>query len=354
LDRDLRELDGEALRRKNRSPRAGRAINDMKGGDGLAGADSTTLFLADLKKHGVPLLSREQEVDLARRVRAGDERALERFISANLRLCVHVAKRFKSRGHEKGVASSDLVSAGVIGLQAAIKKFDPDRGVRLASFARSYILGAIRDELEKAQTIRLPREVLSLTRKIIAAQERLRVNDYRKTSKGQKVWRGRAPTNEEIGTVLTISEQKVNETLRHPTQQIQPSTPGPNETMYDGNSDGAWDLLGTSYNYRADGDEGVPKQTRAEFETEHAEVLAAREAHARLYKALATLTKQEREVLSRYFDLVENPDVARPNAHGGEPLTKIARTMGISKQRASAVQRRALTRLRKALGKRVR
>src|SRR6516162_7200419 len=67
LDRDLLEQDGEALQRKNRR-RAGRAINDMKGRDGLAGADSTKLFLADLKKNGLALLSREQEVDLARRV----------------------------------------------------------------------------------------------------------------------------------------------------------------------------------------------------------------------------------------------------------------------------------------------
>jgi RNA polymerase primary sigma factor len=326
----------------------------MRVADGLAGADSTTLFLADLKKHGVPLLSREQEVDLARRLRAGDERALERFMSANLRLCVHLAKPFKSRGQGKGVALSDLVSAGVIGLQAAIRRFDPDRGVPLASFARSYILGAIRDELEKAQTIRLPREVLSLTQKIITAQERLRVNDYRKTSKGQRVWRGWAPTDEEIGTRLNISEQAVVETLRHPSQRIQPSAPSPTGPVYDENAEGAWDVLEQSFNYRADGDESAHKQTRAEFETEHAEVLAARETGARLYKALKDLTKQEREVLFRYFDLGENPDVDRPNAHGGESLTQIARTMGISKQRASAVKQKALTKLRKALANRVR
>jgi len=75
------------------------------------------------------------------------------------------------------------------------------------------------------------------------------------------------------------------------------------------------------------------------------------ERNARLYKALATLTKQEREVVSRFFDLVENPDIDRPNAEDGELLTEIAKTMGISKQRASAVKRRALIKLRKVLGK---
>jgi RNA polymerase sigma factor (sigma-70 family) len=257
---------------------------------------------------------------------------------------VSLAKRTKSRGQAKGLALSDLVSAGVIGLRTAIKRFDPDRGVRLASFAYSYILGAIRDELEHSKTIRLPREVASRLKRVITAKERLWVND----------WRGSAPTDEEIATHLNIPEQMVAETFRHPSQQIQPTVPSPKGTMYDENSDGAWDVLEQSFNYRADGDEGVHKQTRAEFETEHTEVLAAREAHARLYKALETLTKQEREVLSRYLDLVENPDIGRPNAHGGESLTQIASTMGISKQRASAVKQQALTKLRKALGKRVR
>jgi RNA polymerase primary sigma factor len=326
----------------------------MRVADGLAGADSTTLFLADLKKHGVPLLSREQEVDLVRRVHAGDEVALGQLMTANLPLCVSLAKRTKSRGQAKGLALSDLVSAGSIGLRTAIQRFDPDRGVRLASFARSHILGAIWDELEHSQTIRLPREIASRLRRIITAQERLRVNDYRRASKGQQVWRGWAPTDEEIGIHLNIPERKVVETLRHPSQRIQPAVPSPKETLYDENSDGAWDVLEQSYDYRAEGDEEVHKQTRAEFENEHTEVLAVSEDRAVLYKALASLTKQEREVLSRYLDLVENPDIDRPNAHGGESLTQIARTMGISKQRASAVQRRALTKLRKALGNRVR
>jgi RNA polymerase sigma factor (sigma-70 family) len=355
-DGTLQEPDGEALQRKNRRPRA---INDMKGGDGLAGADSTTLFLADLKKHGVPLLSGEQEVDLARKVRAGDERALERFISANLRLCVHVAKRFKSRGQRKGVALSDLVSAGVIGLQAAIRRFDPDRGVRLARFADSYIQGAMRDELKKARIIRLPREVLSLTQKIITAKERLRVTDYTHTPQGQRVWRGSEPTIEEIAARLGLSPKTVLETLLHPTQHSQPGYGSPamatevglGKSRFDENAAEAWDVGGTNHNYRADV-EGTAFGAGAAPPAEHP--LETNETHARLYKALEALTKQEREVLSRYFDFGDNPDIDRPNAHGGESLTQIARTMGISKQRASAVKQQVLIKLRNALGKRVR
>jgi RNA polymerase primary sigma factor len=325
--------------------------NALKGNDGLAGADATTFFLRDLRKLGVPLLTREEEVALARRARVGDERALEKLVSANLRLCAYLAKRSKAKGRAKGLAFGDLVNAGVIGLRDAIKHFDPERGVRLAALAYIYILGAIRDEMERAQTIRLPREVASLSQKIIKAKERLRAHDYRLTSKGQRVWRGWAPTPEEIATHLGVSPETVAETLRHPSQRIQPNS-GPNSpkageeaglgrTRFDDdNSAEAWDVRQVGHNYRADAegprDWGVESDQEAHLE--------ASEASALLDKALDTLTKQEREIVSRYFDLVENPEVDE-----GESLAAIARRLGISRQRASKLKRRALVKLRQAL-----
>src|SRR2546425_1203795 len=334
-----------------------RAIDKMKDDDGLADADATTLFLVDLRKHGAALLTREQEVDLARRARGGDERAIEQLVSANVRLCVYVAKRTKARGRAKGRDFGDLVNAGVLGLREAIKHFDPERGVRLASFGYIYILGAIQDEIERAQTIKLPREVASRLKRIIATTEQFRAEDYRLTFDGQRVWRGRAPTTGEIAARLGVSPELVDETLRHPSQRIQPSSgpdsakPGESGIGFtrfdDDNAAEAWDARGVGHNYQADS-EG--SKDWGEVETEQQARLEASEASALLYKALAGLTKQEREILSPYFDLVENPDIGRPNAEGGESLTTIARTLGISKQRASKVQRRALAKLRKALG----
>src|SRR5262245_39113795 len=132
LNRDLAERNHDSLQNR-------------KADEGLAGADATTLFLADLQRNELPLLSRDAELELARRARNGDERALEQLVSSNLPLCVYLAKRSKSRGRRKGLAFGDLVGAGVIGLHDAIKHFDPERGVPLASFAYLDILGAIRD-----------------------------------------------------------------------------------------------------------------------------------------------------------------------------------------------------------------
>jgi len=157
----------------------------------------------------------------------------------------------------------------------------------------------------------------------------------------------------------SVSPKTVLETLLYPSQ---PTTPGSGSSAIvkevgigrarcDENAAEAWDLLGAGHNYRADSEgaefgaadrDAVPDAERA---------LESSEAYELLYKALATLSKQEREILSRYFDLIENPDIDRPNTCGGESLTKIARAIGISKQRASELKRRALVKLRKAPGK---
>jgi RNA polymerase sigma factor (sigma-70 family) len=100
------------------------------------------------------------------------------------------------------------------------------------------------------------------------------------------------------------------------------------------------------HNYRADA-EG--SRDWGAVESDQEAHLEASEASALLYKALDTLTKQEREIVFRYFDLVENPDIARPNTSGGESLTAIARRLGMSKQNTSKLKRRALAKLRKSL-----
>jgi RNA polymerase sigma factor (sigma-70 family) len=329
---------------------AQKAINKLKDDDALADADAGTLFLWDLRKHGAALLTREQEAELARRARSGDERAIEQFVNANVRLCARVARYFRSRGLDRLLEYTDLVSAGVVGLRAAVAKFDPDRGTRLASFAYSYITGAIRDELEKAALIRLPREAALLVAKIIRATDELSLTLDRK------------PTDEEIATHLGVATAVVSRSLqaisevskpaRSPREHSGPQTTeagGGGKPRFDENTADAWDMRGRSHNYRADMDGAFGADSADDVGPAVELALEASEAWALLYKALTTLTKQEREIVSRYFDLVENPDIDHPNPHGGESLTKIARTMGISKQRASKVERRALVKLRRVL-----
>jgi RNA polymerase primary sigma factor len=317
-----------------------RAINKLKDDDGLADADATTLFLVDLQKHVAPLLTREQEVDLARRARTGDERAIEHLVSANVRLCARLARFFRSRGLNRLLDYTDLLNAGVIGLLAAVKKFDPDRGVPLASFAYPYITGAIRDELEKAALIRLPREVALLASKIIGAIDQLSATLDQK------------PTDEEIATHLGLPTAQVSQMLQTIFQVSKPgrshSAPllqlneagGPGQPRFDVDAADESDMRGRSHSYQADADGSAFGPSEDDGTSAH----ERDEANAILYKALETLTKQEGEIMSRYFDLVENPEVEE-----GESLTAIARRLGISRQRASKVQQRALTKLRKAL-----
>jgi RNA polymerase sigma factor (sigma-70 family) len=331
-----------------------KAIGEMKTSDSLADADAGTLFLWDLKKHGAVLLTREQEAELARRAHAGDERAIEQLVGANVRQCARLARYFRSRGLDRLLEYTDLVSAGVVGLRAAVAKFDPDRGVRLASFAYSYITGAIRDELEKAALVRLPREAASLAAKIIRAMDQLSAKLNRK------------PTDDEIAAHLGMATTAVSRTLQTISEVTRParehSSPqtteagGGGKPRFDENAVDAWDMRGRSHNYRADVDGAFGAESADDAAPAVELALEASEASTLLHKALATptLTKQEREIVSRFFDLVENPDIDRPNPHGGESLTKIAKTMGISKQRASTVKQQALSKLRKALGNLVR
>ena len=332
------------------------AIEDMKEGDALANSDSGTLFLRDLRANGAPLLTREQEVDLARRARDGDERARDQLVSANLRLCARLARFFRSRGLERLLDYTDLVNAGVIGLQAAIKKFDPDRGVPLASFAYSYITGAIRDELEKAAMIRLPRHVALLASKIIRAMDDLHSRLERK------------PTYEEIAAQLELTPEKVFEILQtiyelskpiHPSPQ--PGRPnvteagGPGVKRWDPESQDAWDYYRRrSNNYRAEEEDEQFGGGRTD-----ADDLVTEDLLTLLREALDShvLTKEEYVVLSKRFGLDEDDlDLEDLEAlERGEPvregksLTRIARHMGVSKQLVSKVYRRALAKLRKAI-----
>jgi RNA polymerase sigma factor (sigma-70 family) len=331
------------------------AIEDMKESDALANADSGTLFLRDLYKHGAPLLTREQEVELARGARDGDERARDQLVSANLRLCAKLARFFRSRGLERLLDYPDLVNAGVVGLQAAIKKFDPDRGVPLASFAYSYITGAIRDELEKAAMIRLPRHVALLASKIIRAMDALHSKLERK------------PTYEEIADHLELAPQKVFEifqTIYETSKPVHPSPKpgrprvteagGPGVKRWDPESHDAWDYYQRrSNNYRADDEDKDFGGGRTDDEGVLAEEILD------LLKTVLesnVLTKEELTVISKHFGL-DDEDVGLEDLENsrerdkdsGKTLTRIARQFGMSKQWGSAVKQRALAKLRTAV-----
>ncbi len=128
-------------------------------------SDSVKVYLEEISK--IPLLTREQEVELGRRVQAGDEQAKQELARANLRLVVSIAKRYAGIGF----SLLDCIQEGNTGLMKAVEKFDPDRGFKFSTYATWWIRQAIiRATEEKGRTIRLPAHIVELRRAIDKVQ----------------------------------------------------------------------------------------------------------------------------------------------------------------------------------------
>jgi RNA polymerase primary sigma factor len=152
------------------------------------------VYLGELAR--IPLLSREEEVALAHRVRAGDEDAKRRMIEANLRLVVQIARRYVNRG----LPLPDLIAEGNLGLLRAVEKFEPARGTRFSTYATWWIRQAIvRALANQARTIRLPVHVELLLARRAREQQRL-----------TQVL-GRPPTSEELASALGTTVEQVEE-----------------------------------------------------------------------------------------------------------------------------------------------
>ncbi|MFA5160498.1 MAG: RNA polymerase sigma factor RpoD [Candidatus Omnitrophota bacterium] len=159
--------------------------------------DSIRLYLCEIGK--VPLLTAKEEIDLARRIKKGDQQAKKQLAEANLRLVVSIAKKYIGRG----LSFLDLIQEGNIGLFRAVEKFDADRGFKFSTYATWWIRQAItRAIADQARTIRIPVHMVETINKLTHAQRRL-VQEL-----------GREPLVEELAAEMDMDVKKVRHILK--------------------------------------------------------------------------------------------------------------------------------------------
>ena len=257
--------------------------------------DSVTLFMSELGKHD--LLTAAEEVTLAKRIERGDRQAKERMINSNLRLVVHIAKRYRGRG----VSFGDLIQEGVIGLNRAVEKFDWRKGFKFSTYATWWIRQACQRAISnQSRTIRVPAHVHERRAKLARLGREFEVEH------------GREPTSEELAAMSGYEEQHVEEALG----AVEASVSLNQAVGEDGDGE-LGDLL-------ADHGALDPAEEAGD---------AVRRQSVRL--ALQTLPERERRVLELRFGFDGEQ----------QTLDAIAAEVGVSRERARQLERSALARL---------
>ena len=169
--------------------------------------DSLQLFFNEARRH--PLLTAEDEIELAKRIERGDLAAKERMINANLRLVISVARKYQGQGLPLG----DLIQEGMLGLIRAVEKFDWRKGFKFSTYGTLWIRQAIgRGLANSGRTVRLPVHIVARARKISDAERKLAVQ------------LGRQPTEEEISEFVDLPDRRGG---RHPSRGPRPDEPRP-------------------------------------------------------------------------------------------------------------------------------
>ncbi len=253
-------------------------------------------YLFEVSK--TPLLTAEQELAVARRVRAGDQDAMQELVKRNLRFVISVAKKYQNRG----MALPDLIGEGNIGLLTAARKFDPDVGVKFISYAVWWIRQAILAAIAKqGRTVRVPLNRTADLSRIIRATEILR----------QKLVR--EPTPEEVAAEVSLSKDVVQALMSLNTSEVRLDAaldPGGERTLID--------------RFVADGQSDVEARAMERFLAEEIE------------QALATLPPRDARVLRLYFGLDDGHE---------HTLEEIGGMLGVTRERVRQLRDRALKRL---------
>ena len=265
--------------------------------EGIGTEDPVRMYLKEIGT--VPLLTADEELELAQRKADGDEAAKERLIEANLRLVVSIAKRYTGRG----MSFLDLVQEGNLGLIKGVEKFDYTKGYRLSTYATWWVKQSVTRALaDQSRTIRLPVHMVEA------------VNRIRKAQRALAVKLGREPSNEEIGKEVGMSEKRVTELMQSSGDTVSLETPVGDE---DGSNLGDF----------------VADDSNASTE-EKAESVFLREE---IEQMLQGLNPREREVIILRFGL-----------ESGHPLTleEVGKRFKVTRERIRQIETAALRKLR--------
>lgn len=259
--------------------------------------DPVRMYLKEIGK--VPLLSANEEIEIAKRMAQGDEDAKQELAEANLRLVVSIAKRYVGRG----MLFLDLIQEGNLGLIKAVEKFDYRKGYKFSTYATWWIRQAItRAIADQARTIRIPVHMVETINKLIRVNRQL-LQEY-----------GREPLPEEIAREMGISEDKVREIIKIAQEPVSLETPiGEEEDSHLGD-------------FIPDDDAPAP-----------AEVAAFTLLKEQLMDVLDTLTDREEKVLRLRFGLDDGK---------ARTLEEVGREFNVTRERIRQIEAKALRKLR--------
>ena len=279
------------------APASNEELESVLGADGISIDDPVKVYLKEIGR--VPLLSAEEEVELAIRMSQGDVAAKKRLSEANLRLVVSIAKRYVGRGMQ----FLDLIQEGNLGLIKAVEKFDHTKGFKFSTYATWWIRQAItRAIADQARTIRIPVHMVETINKVKKVNSQLLHEN------------GHEPTNEQIAEKLEMPVEKVREIMRVAQEPVSLETPiGEEEDSHLG------DFIP---------DDEAPAPADAASHALLKETLT---------DVLATLTPREAKVLRLRFGLEDG----RPRT-----LEEVGKEFDVTRERIRQIEAKALRKLR--------
>jgi len=265
--------------------------------EGIAIDDPVRMYLKEIGK--IPLLTPEEEIELAKRIEQGDEEAKKRLAEANLRLVVSIAKRYVGRG----MLFLDLIQEGNLGLLKAVEKFDYRKGYKFSTYATWWIRQAItRAIADQARTIRIPVHMVETINKLVRVSRQLLQE------------KGREPTPEEIAKEMNMPVEKVREILKIAQEPVSLETPiGEEEDSHLGD-------------FIPDDDALAPSEAAAYSMLKE-----------QLLEVLDSLNEREKKVLKLRFGLEDGR---------ARTLEEVGKEFNVTRERIRQIEAKALRKLR--------